>query len=87
MSRKFNSVLEGLVDYTPHKNRDHFIEVRAQQALAGIENLKKLISETYDEELSEELIKRFLLAAKSGDERKFTRKITEIRGSKDAKKK
>lgn len=86
MSRKFQSVLEGLTDYTPHRNRDHFIEIRAQQALAGIENLKQLITETYDEELAEELVKRFLSAAKSGDEKKFTRKIAEIRRAKNEKK-
>lgn len=82
MNPKFQSLLTGLTDYVPYQNRDLFIEARAQQVLASIENLKKLIDETYEPELAEELTKRLLNAAKSGDEKKFTRKITEIRKGK-----
>lgn len=82
LDKKFRSILEELNDYVPHRDRDHFIESRAQQVLASFAHLQKLIDETFDPGLAEELQRRLLLAAKSGDDKKFVRKLRECRAKK-----
>jgi uncharacterized protein (UPF0305 family) len=82
LDKKFRSILEELNDYVPSRDRDHFIESRAQQVLASFVHLQKLINETFDPELAEELQRRLLLAAKSGDDMKFIRKLRETRAAK-----
>lgn len=82
LDRKFKSIVDELCDYVPHNSRDHFIETRAQQVIASFTNLKTLIESNYDAETADELFRRLINAAKSGDERKFTRKVRELRESK-----
>lgn len=79
MDKKFTSIISELRDYVPYRDRDHAIEARALQVIASFKNLKKLLDETYDPETAEDLFKRLGNAARTGDERKFTRKIKEIR--------
>ncbi len=78
MDSKFKSIIGELCDYVPHKTRDHFIETRAQQVIASFGHLRKLIEETYDEETADDLVKRLFNAARSGDERKFSRGIKTV---------
>lgn len=82
MDQKFRSILDELSDYVPLRDRDHFIESRAQQVLASFVHLQKLINETFDPDLAEDLQRRLLLAAKSGDDKKFVRKLRESREKK-----
>lgn len=82
MDNKFRSLLDELVDYVPYENREQFIATRAQQVVASFENLRNLINESYEPELAEELTKRLLNAAKSGDDRKFVKKIDEVKRTK-----
>lgn len=82
LDQKFRSILDELNDYVPVRDRDHFIESRAQQVLASFVHLQKLIQESFDPVLAEDLQRRLLLAAKSGDDKKFVRKLREARGKK-----
>jgi uncharacterized protein (UPF0305 family) len=82
LDKKFRSILDELNDYVPLRDRDHFIESRAQQVLASFAHLQTLIQESFDPTLAEELQRRLLLAAKSGDDKKFVRKLREARGKK-----
>lgn len=79
MDKKFNSIVDELCGYVPHQGRDHFIESRGLQVIASVKNLKRLLDETYGVEVSDDLFKRLINASRTGDERKFTRKIREIK--------
>lgn len=79
MEVKFRSLIEELTDYAPRHNRELFIEGRAQQVVASATNLIRLIRETYDAEIAEDLTKRLVRAIASGDGDKFGRKIRSIR--------
>lgn len=82
MDRKFSSILDELV-HSPIRDRELFIEHRADQVVASFGNLMKLIRESYDDETVADLSKRLLNAVKSGDPEKFRRGIKSVRkGSK-----
>lgn len=81
MNRKFTSLLDELGDYAPRRDRDLFIESRAQQVIASAAYLIQLIDENYDADTADELKRRLFNSIKSGDEGKFRRKIGQIRES------
>lgn len=78
---KFRSLVDELTDYAPVKDRDLFIESRAQQVLASVSHLMRLIRESYDEEIADDLQKRLINSIRSEDENKFRRRIRQIRES------
>ncbi len=82
MDKKFRSIVEELSDYVPNRDREHFIESRAIQVIASFRNLQKLIAESYDSETADDLFKRLVNAARTGDEKKMTRKLKEIKKEK-----
>lgn len=79
---KFRSLLDELSDSAPLRDRELFIESRAQQVLASVSHLMRLIRESYEGEIADDLQRRLLLAIKNEDEQKFRRKIRQIRESK-----
>jgi hypothetical protein len=79
LDKKFTGLLEELSNYAPLRDRDLFIESRAQQVIASATNLINLIEENYDADLADELKRRLFNSIKSGDELKFRRKIGQIR--------
>ena len=81
MSSKFRSLVDELTDYAPVKDRDLFIESRAEQVMASVSHLMHLIRESYDTETAEDLQKRLVNAIRSNDEGKFKRRIRAIRES------
>jgi uncharacterized protein (UPF0305 family) len=86
LDKKFKSIVDELNDYVPYRNREHFLETRARDLVAGFANLTKLIQETYDDETADDLCKRLFNAARSGDERKIIRKLVEMRKGKSDEK-
>jgi hypothetical protein len=78
---KFRSLVDELTDYAPVKDRDLFIESRAQQVMASVGHLMRLIRESYDEETADDLQKRLINAIRADDETKFRRRIRQIRES------
>lgn len=82
LNKKFTGLLEELTNYAPKRDRDLFIESRAQQVIASAAHLISLIEENYDLQTADELKRRLLNSIKSGDEGKFRRKIGQIRESK-----
>lgn len=85
MDKKFKSIVDELCDYVPNRDREHFIESRVVQVVASFANLRKLISETYDEDTADDLYKRLIRAAQTGDEKKVTRKLKEIKKERNGK--
>jgi hypothetical protein len=82
-NNKFRSLVDELTDYAPVKDRDLFIESRAQQVLASVSHLMHLIRESYDEETADDLQKRLLNSIRTEDETKFRRRIRQIRESRE----
>jgi len=82
LDKKFKSILEEISDYAPTRDKELFIESRAQQVIASAVHLLKLLKENYDSETADDLSKRLIRAITSNDEDKFRRKIRAIRESK-----
>ncbi len=72
MDRKFTSLLEELSS-APIRNKEQFIEHRAEQAIAAIQNLRKLLRESFTEDAAADLDKRLINAIKTDDPEKFRR--------------
>lgn len=66
----------------PAKNKHTVIENRASHIIASAVNLVHLIKESYTEEESQDLIKRLYRSIITEDEKKFGRKIKELRNKK-----
>lgn len=82
MDKNFRSLIDELSDYAPKNNKDLFIESRAQQVIASVTHLMKLINESYDADTAADLQKRLINSLRTGDESKFRRGIRHIRESK-----
>lgn len=72
MDRKFTSILDELSS-APIRNKEQFIEHRAEQAIAAIQNLRKLLRDSFTEHAAADLDKRLLNAIKTDDPEKFRR--------------
>ena len=78
MNRKFSSILDELT-HSPLRDRELFIEHRADQVVASFNNLVRLINESYGEEVSADLQKRLLNSIRTGDPEKFRRGIKSVK--------
>ena len=76
------NIIDELDSIVPAKNKHAIIESRATHLIASALNLINLIRESYEPEIAEDLIKRLHRSIASADQRKFMRKIQEIRKSK-----
>ncbi len=79
LDKKFDSMLDQLSDYTPSKNKELFIESRGQQVIASALNLIRLIRESFDEEVANDLSKRLVRAIANEDQEKFIRRCRQLR--------
>lgn len=86
MERRLQSILEELADYVPQRNRDLLIESRGQQVIASAIHLLRLIRESYEPSVADDLSKRLVRAIQSGDEMKFSRRVRAIRESRGTRK-
>lgn len=73
------NIIDELEAIVPAKSKHTFIESRATHLIASAINLVRLIRESYPEEHAEDLVKRLHRSIMSEDDKKFTRKIKEIR--------
>ena len=78
MDRKFSSILDELT-HSPLRDRELFIEHRADQVIASFNNLARLIRESYGDEVAADLQKRLLNSIRTGDAEKFRRGIKSVR--------
>lgn len=78
VKRRTRSILEEISRIDLHKDKEHFIESKAVNIIAGTENLLNLISETYDEATAQDLTKRLLNAIRTQDPKKFERGIRRV---------
>lgn len=82
MKKRTRSILEELNNLGRAQDNDHLIETTANNIIESAINLLNRIGNTYDENTSGELERRFLNSIKSGDPRKFKRGMTKIIESK-----
>lgn len=73
------NIIDELDAIVPAKSKHTVIESRATHLIASAINLVRLIRESYPDEQAEDLVKRLHRSIMSEDDKKFTRKIKEIR--------
>jgi hypothetical protein len=81
------SLLEELNDIYFKKDKESVVEARASHVINSAINLLELMKQTYTQEQSAELEKRFLNSIRTGDPSKFIRGIKKIKESMNTVKK
>jgi len=74
--------LDELDKFVPAKSKHTVIESRASHIIASVVNLVHLIKESYPEADANDLVKRLYRSIMTEDERKFSRKMKELRTKK-----
>ena len=85
MDNKFRGIVDELLDYAPSKDKELFIESRGLQVIASALHLVRLIRESFDEDIANDLSKRLIRAIASEDQEKFTRRLRQLRESRKGK--
>lgn len=81
MQRHTGSILEEIRRIDVKRDKEHFIESKAENLIASAAHLIELINETYDSEIASDLNKRLLNAIRTQDFRKFQRGIRKVNES------
>ena len=69
---KTRTILEELNSISVDRNKHHVLENRVEHLVSGVENVKKILRETYDESTALDLERRMINSLKSGDPKKST---------------
>lgn len=76
------SVIDEISSFIPEKHKDRVIETRAVNLIGAAVNVIELFEEAYSPEEAEELTKKFLLAIRARESKKFTNKLRTLSESK-----
>lgn len=87
MKKHTKSILQELSSVSIKKDPELFIESRAIHTINSAINILEMIRESFSEEVSLDLEKRFINSIKGSDPSKFTRGIRKIQESKRSGKK
>jgi hypothetical protein len=79
LDKKLRGIIDELLDYTPPRDKELFIESRGEQVIASALNLIRLIRESFDEDVAGDLTRRLIRAIASEDSEKFSRRLRAIR--------
>ena len=79
------SLVDEIDSFIPVKDRTKIIEVRATNVIGAAINVLKLMEESFSEEEIEDLTKKFLLAIKTKESKKFTNKLRVLSESRNKK--
>lgn len=79
------NLIQEIDSFIPLKNREKIIEVRANNIIGAAINIIKLMEEHYSQEEVEDLTKKFLLAIKTKESKKFTNKLRTLTESRNKK--
>lgn len=82
MVDRINSLLDELDKFVPAKSKHTVIESRASHIIASAINLVQLIKESYPDDVAQDLVKRLHRSIISEDNKKFLRKIKELKSEK-----
>lgn len=79
MQKHTRSILAELDSLGSRKDKEHFLESRANNVIQGAINLLQFIRENYDYETAVELERRLVNSIRSGDTSKFSRGIKKLK--------
>lgn len=82
MKKRTRSILDEINSISDAQDRKYVVENTASNVIASASNLIRLITETYDDETSQDLIKRLVNSIRTQDPNKFTRGIRKANESK-----
>ena len=82
MSRKFQNVLDEIDSILPSKDKNLVVESRASHAISSAINVMEMIKENFSAEEANDLQRRFLLAIKNSNPKKFEQGMKKLKGSK-----
>lgn len=85
MKKATRSLLEELNSIAKQRDNEAILETRAAHVINSAINLLSKIKESFPEEQSQELERRFINSIKASDPNKFTRGIRKFRDAKDDK--
>lgn len=83
MAKRLGSILEELDNIVADKDKDLVLEARALHAISNSIHVLKQINEHYSSVEADELSRRFMLAIKNNNVRKFESGVRAIKESKD----
>lgn len=83
MKKKLKGILEELDSVYPEKDKHLVLESRAGHIIQSAINILKLIEENYDLDEANDLSRRFLLAIKNQNPKKFETGIQKIKEGKN----
>ena len=78
MRKQTRSILEEISKVVPSTDVNNVVETRASHVITSAINLTKMIYESYDEGVADELVKRFVNSSKTQEPRKFARGIKSL---------
>lgn len=78
MKKKTRSILEEINSMSPKRDKKQIIESNGNQVIVTAINLIKLINESFDEEVANDLTKRLINSIRTQDPKKFARGITKV---------
>ena len=78
MKKQTRSILVDISSVVPKADTNNLLEARANHVISSAINLTKLIYESYDEPVADDLVKRLHNSIRSQDPRKFERGIKKI---------
>lgn len=81
ISRRSRSILEEINSFVPVKDKDEFIESKAQHIISSAINLLETIDKSYNQEEALVLKKRFFSSIKNSDPDRFSRIIEKIKNN------
>lgn len=81
MQHKTRSLLEELEAIYQERDRQHVLESRANNAITSAIRIVEQISESYEPEVAEVLVRKMLNAIKLKDPKKFARSLRKIDAS------
>ncbi len=79
MQKHTRSILAELDSLGLSRDKEHFLESRANNVIQGAINLVQFIRENYDYETATELERRLVNSIRSGDISKFSRGIRKLK--------
>jgi len=82
--KKSRTILEELQQISVDRDKHHVLENRVENVVSAVQNLKKMLQETYSEQDALDLERRLINSIKSGDPKKFSRGIKKILESRES---
>jgi hypothetical protein len=81
--KQTKSILEEITNIVPQRDKESFVENKAINVIASTKYLVEYIQENFNQDQSDDLLKRLFNSLKTGDESKFRRGIKQIKESKN----